>query len=177
MMCDEASQMVGWRASRSDTFKQQNTVYDQTLWTIHIGRLRQAVHESRAFGRLVTTHHRLAQESREEAERYLMASTLMVNLMPHGMYTNNWAAEPCPHHLNCFACGSDDTPNKGICELLVVDPEDEAQVEEVRRIHREASAILEVIPESSSPSISTISGFGRTRSGYLRPSRSVQRSA
>jgi hypothetical protein len=44
----------------------------------------------------------------------------MVNLMPHGMYTNNWAAEPCPHHLSCFACGSDDTLNKGICELLVV---------------------------------------------------------
>jgi hypothetical protein len=124
-----------------------NHIYDQTDMNTRINRLRDSVRSGQVFGYLTETYSMLAKQSRDEAEAYLKAKTLMVNPMPHGMCTNNWSAMPCPHHLGCFA--GNHQHSDGACENLEVEPQDKRSIQEIKRINREALIAIDVIPVQS----------------------------
>ncbi len=126
----------------------QNSVYDQTSSRERASRLQDAVRNGQLVGLISDTYSRLADISRDEAEQYLEAAMRMVNIMPHGLCTLNWAMSPCPHFLSCFTCGGDQK-DEGPCEHLLVDGNDRSQVEEVRRLRREAQTALGVVPRES----------------------------
>jgi len=124
-----------------------NHIYDQTSKKHRLENLRQAVRDGGVMGHITDNYRRLlASYSRTEAEQFLMAYTLMVNIMPHGACTLNWGLEPCPHYLGCLS----KVPNRqGPCEHFVVDKNDPAEIAELRRIARETKHALSVIPEQS----------------------------
>ena len=124
-----------------------NHVYDQTDMDTRVSRLKDSVRNGKVFGHLAETYSKLAEHSRDEAELYLKAKTIMVNPMPHGMCTNNWSAMPCPHHLGCFT-GNHESSD-GACEHLEVEPDDKQSIQDIQRINREASVAIEVIPIQS----------------------------
>ena len=126
----------------------QNAVYDQTTGVERTERLRQAVRDGQLTGVISETYSRLADTSREQAEEFLAAAMRMVNIMPHGLCTLNWAMSPCPHFLSCFTCGGEEG-DQGPCEHLVVDRDSESQINEVQRLRTEAQAALKVIPPES----------------------------
>lgn len=126
----------------------QNATYDQTSTGERAHRLQQAVRDGQIAGLIPDTYARLADISRDQAEEYLGAAMRMVNIMPHGLCTLNWAMSPCPHFLSCFACG-DDESHQGPCEHLLIDGDDSLQVAEVERLRSEAKQALTVIPPES----------------------------
>jgi hypothetical protein len=136
--------------------KRSNHTYDQTSKKQRLENLRQAVRTGDVLGHITETYNRLASYSREEAEQFLMAYTLMVNIMPHGACTLNWGLEPCPHHLGCFTKDGD---KKGPCEHFFLDKNDPNEVEEVQRIAREVEATLRNLPEQS-PQYEHYQGIG-----------------
>lgn len=122
----------------------QNATYDQTSKKLRAERVAQGIRDRMMVGIVPDTYHRLAEFSREEAEEYLDGAVRQVNPMPHGHCTLNWAQEPCPHHMSCFKHTSEE---ERACEHLVIDPEDEKQVDEVRRINRESGLQIKVLSE------------------------------
>ncbi|MDO9232715.1 MAG: hypothetical protein Q8N02_10660 [Methylotenera sp.] len=124
-----------------------NHIYDQTDMNTRIDRLRDSVRHGKVLGHLTETYNMLAEYSRDDAEQYLKANTLMGNPMPHGICTNNWSAIACPHHLSCFVGNHDKSDDD--CEHLVVDPHNMQSVLEIKRIYNEASIAIDVIPLQS----------------------------
>lgn len=127
---------------------QQNETYDQTLASTRAERLAQMQHSIRtgqAVGQAADNYVRLAGQSLEEAEQYLVAATRMVNRMPHGACTLNMNMNPCPHNLSCFSCNDASDP----CKHLVVDPTDRGQIQEIVKIRVEATRLVDSIPEES----------------------------
>jgi len=137
---DQIALIFGRKAS-------SNHIYDQTDMDTRISRLKESVRKGQVFGHMASTYSRLAEHSRDDAERYLAARTIMVNPMPHGLCSNNWSAAPCPHHLGCFA-GNHEQSN-GVCEHLEVEPDDFESIKEIERINREAAIAKIVIPAES----------------------------
>lgn len=126
---------------------QNNAVYDQTSIDVRMERLRDRIRKHEVFGIAVENYSRLADESREEAEHYLKAHTLMAANMPHGFCTLNWGMQPCPHQLSCFANSS--TVDNEPCEDLIVDYGNDQQMDEIKRINSEAKTMTTVIPNDS----------------------------
>lgn len=124
-----------------------NHIYDQTDMDTRISRLRESVRTGKVFGHMASTYNRIAEHSRDNAERYLAARTIMVNPMPHGLCSNNWSAMPCPHHLGCFAGNHEQSD--GVCEHLEVEPDDSESIQGIERINREAAIAKLVIPIES----------------------------
>jgi hypothetical protein len=81
--------------------------------------------------------------------------------MPHGIRRMNWAVEPCPHTLSCFACGDDE--DEALCEHLVVDLEDDSQLAEIQRINQNADAIVSHIQEECAQGSQQFEHFLRVR--------------
>ena len=127
----------------------QNATYDQTSSEERAERLRNAVRDGVIVGEISDTYSRLADISREQAEEYLAGALRMINIMPHGLCTLNWAMNPCPHYLSCFTCGGDSEENSGACEHLIVDRNNSGHVAEIRRLRSEAQVALKVIPSES----------------------------
>ena len=126
----------------------QNATYDQTPSRERASRLRKAVRDGQITGLIPDTYSRLSEVSRERAEEYLAAATRIINIMPHGLCTLNWAMNPCPHFLSCFTCGGGEA-NQGPCEHLIIDENDSCQVDEIKRLRSEAQHALTVIPSES----------------------------
>lgn len=137
---DQIALIFGRKAS-------SNHIYDQTDMDTRVSRLRDSVRNGQVFGHMATTYNQLAEYSRDDAERYLAARTIMVNPMPHGLCSNNWSATPCPHHLGCFA--GNHLESEGVCEHLEVEPADSEAIKEIERINREAAIATVVIPTES----------------------------
>ena len=117
--------------------------YDQTPLATRVQRLKEAVRDSLVIGGVSEIYQSLvADYSREDAERYLDSAIRMVNPMPHGVCTLNWASVPCPHHLSCFSredsCG-------GSCEHLIVDLNNADQRKEVQRLSDTADRMIEAL--------------------------------
>ena len=127
----------------------QNATYDQTSSEERAERLRNAVRDGIIVGEISETYSRLADITREQAEEYLAGALRMINIMPHGLCTLNWAMNPCPHYLSCFTCGGDREENSGACEHLIVDRNNSGHVAEIWRLRSEAQEALKVIPPES----------------------------
>lgn len=121
----------------------QNDTYDQTSSKTRLNNMRQAIRDGGAMGHVADTFHNIAEYSREEAEQYLKASTLQLNLMPHGGCSLNWGMSACESHNGCF--NSED----GVCEHLCIDPDNAQTKQELNRMQRESELALNVIPEQS----------------------------
>lgn len=121
-------------------YKKQNATYDQTSSKVRTARLKQAVRDKVAVGQVAESYNRIAEFSREDADDYLTAVLRMVNPMPHGVCTLDWATTPCPHHLSCFSC-DDEKP----CEHLLVEPTNEGTTSELKQVQREANGVVEAI--------------------------------
>jgi hypothetical protein len=120
----------------------QNDTYDQTSSKTRLNNMRQAIRDGGAIGHVVDTYHSIAVNSRNEAEKYLEASTLQLNLMPHGGALN-WGMKACQNHNGCFN-GID-----GLCENLCIDIKNQETKIELDRMMRETKTALAVIPEQS----------------------------
>jgi hypothetical protein len=140
------------------TYQKQNATYDQTTSRMRTARLKQAVREKIAVGQVSESFNRIAEFSREDAEDYLSAVLRMVNPMPHGVCTLDWASTPCPHHLSCFSC-EDEAP----CEHLIVEPEHDATVAELRRLQREADLTKSALQSQGVEQSPTLDHFERIR--------------
>jgi hypothetical protein len=123
-------------------YRNQNATYDQTSNKVRTERMKQAIRDGLAVGRVSETYNILCEFSREDAENYLSAVTRMVNPMPHGVCMLDWSTNPCPHHLSCFSCESD---KPGPCEHLVIDSRNEDHVNEIRQMSKEANLIISAI--------------------------------
>ena len=120
-------------------YKAQNATYDQTSNKKRQQRMRDAIKENKALGRISETFTRLAKIDREEAEEYLEATTRMINPMPHGMCLLDWSSTPCPHNLSCFDCESH---KPSLCEHLVVDKTVEVHLSEIKRLGKESESVI-----------------------------------
>lgn len=139
-------------------YQKQNATYDQTSSKVRTERLKQAVRDRTAFGQVAETYSRIVEYSREDAEDYLRAVLRMVNPMPHGVCTLDWATTPCPHHLSCFS-GDEEEP----CEHLVIEPSHDATVEELERIQREAQLTIAALESQGVEESPTMDHFKRIR--------------
>lgn len=122
-----------------------NHVYDQTSKKKRLENIRQAVRDGKSMGHISENYNRLAEYSRDEAEQYLIANTLMVNIMPHGVCTLSWGMNACPNYLSCFTGKTD----SGVCECFQIDLSDKTQLFELQRIERELAATICQMPPSS----------------------------
>ena len=120
-----------------------NHVYDQTSSKTRLNNMREAIRDGGAIGHVAETYDAIAEYSREEAEQYLIACTLQLNLMPHGGCSLNWGMKACPHHNSCFN-GED-----GLCDHLCINPNDQETKVELSLMAREADTALLMIPEES----------------------------
>lgn len=139
-------------------YKAQNATYDQTTSKVRADRLKQAVRDKVVVGQVADSYSRLAEFSRDDAEDYLAAVLRMINPMPHGICTLDWATTPCPHHLSCFSC-RDKLP----CEHLIVDPSDKSTEAELGRMQREAGLVITAIHAQGVENSPTIDHFKRIR--------------
>ncbi|MDO9520572.1 MAG: hypothetical protein Q7L19_10200 [Pseudohongiella sp.] len=121
-------------------YKKQNSTYDQTTGKQRTARLKAAVRDKIAVGQVAESYNVIADYSRTDAEEYLSAVLRMVNPMPHGVCTLDWATTPCPHHLSCFSC-NDEMP----CEHLIIEASHESSVTELKCIQREADMSIAAI--------------------------------
>ncbi len=129
-------------AGRKDS--SQTSVYDHTTAVARahqLTSLREGIQSGEVFGVTTETYHTIKIDDPELAEEYLIASTLVVNSMPHGNCTMNLALTPCEHHLSCLSSNI----GGGCCEHLHVDLNDAGQVESIKNIRDRAVAILEYI--------------------------------
>lgn len=139
-------------------YKAQNATYDQTSSKVRAARLKQAIRDKMVVGQVTDSYSRLAEFSREDADDYLDAVLRMVNPMPHGVCTLDWATTPCPHHLSCFSC-RDELP----CEHLIVDPGDKSTKAELDCMQREADLVIAAIRSQGIDSSPTVDHFKRIR--------------
>lgn len=112
--------------------------------------MRQDIRGGNVVGNTAETYSKLRIENSGLAEEYLIASTLVVNWMPHGGCTLNLALTPCVHNLSCFSSSMDGN----LCNHLQVDVTDLKQVREVERLRQHALELTRVIEElggSNSP--------------------------
>ena len=121
----------------------QNDTYDQTSSKTRLNNMRQAIRDGGAIGHVADTYHNICDYSRQEAEQYLEASTLQLNLMPHGGCSLNWGMNACQNHNGCF------NGDNGLCENLCIDPDNQETKLELDRMMRETETALVVIPEQS----------------------------
>lgn len=121
----------------------QNHVYDQTTAKTRLNRLRQAIKDGGAMGHIADTYNNISQYSRLEAISYLEASTIQLNLMPHGGCSLNWGMQACDNHNGCFN-GKD-----GLCKKLNLDLKDSETKIELDRMFNEAKIAIKVIPKIS----------------------------
>lgn len=121
----------------------QNDTYDQTSSKTRLNNMRQAIRDGGAIGHVADTYHNICEYSRQEAEQYLEASTLQLNLMPHGGCSLNWGMKACQNHNGCF------NSENGLCQNLCIDPENHETKIELDRMMRETEIALVVIPEQS----------------------------
>lgn len=135
-----ASDQVGLLFNRASD---QNDTYDQTSSKTRLNNMRAAIRDGGAMGHVADTYKEIAEYSREEAESYLAACTLQLNLMPHGGCSLNWGMEACPNHNSCF------NGEEGLCEHLCINPDDQGEVVELTRMARETETALRIIPEAS----------------------------
>lgn len=131
---------IGLYLNRSPS---QNSTYDQTSSKTRLNNMRKAIRDGGAMGHIADTYHNIAEDSREEAEQYLAATTLQLNLMPHGGCSLNWGMKACQNHNACF------NSENGVCENLCVDLENQDTKIELHRMMRETKTALSVIPEQS----------------------------
>ncbi|TCS40086.1 hypothetical protein [Reinekea marinisedimentorum] len=134
------SEQVALLFNRSEA---QNHVYDQTLSTTRLKSLKNSIKEGNAIGHVADTYSNIATYSRKQAEEYLEACTLQMNLMPHGGCSLNWGMESCQNHNACF-----NSP-EGVCKSLCLDLNDPETKKEVVQLHKEAASALLYIPETS----------------------------
>lgn len=139
-------------------YQKQNATYDQTSSKVRTARLKQAVRDKIAVGQVSESYNRIAEFSREDAEDYLAAVLRMVNPMPHGVCTLDWASTPCPHHLSCFSCDDEAT-----CEHLIVEPSHDATVAELQRMQREAQLTIVALESQGVDESPTMDHFKRIR--------------
>ncbi len=121
----------------------QNDTYDQTSSKTRLNNMREAIRDGGAIGHVSDVYHEIAEYSREEAEQYLQACTLQLNLMPHGGCSLNWGMSACTHHNGCF------NDQDGICEHLCIDLTEQETITELTRLKQETNTALSVIPEES----------------------------
>lgn len=121
----------------------QNDTYDHTPFIVRLSNIRQAIRDGGAMGHIAETYELIADTSRKDAEEYLKAATLFLNLMPHGGCTLNWGVKACKNHNACFN-GSD-----GVCEHLCIDHQNPETSQELDRMMLETETALEVIPTES----------------------------
>lgn len=121
----------------------QNDTYDQTSSKTRLNNMREAIRSGSALGHISDVYHNLAEYSRDDAEKYLGASTLQLNLMPHGGCTLNWGMKACKNHNGYF--NSED----GLCENLCIDVNNQDTKYELDRLLRESNQALSIIPEES----------------------------
>ena len=139
-------------------YQKQNSTYDQTSSKLRTQRLKQAVRENIAVGQVAESYSRIADYSREDAEDYLRAVLRMINPMPHGVCTLDWATTPCPHHLSCFSA-DEEKP----CEHLIIEPSHDPTVEGLERIQREAKLTIEALELQGVDASPTMDHFKRIR--------------
>lgn len=121
----------------------QNDTYDQTSNKTIVNNMRQAIRDGGAIGHIAETYDNIAEHSRLDAEQYLKATTLHLNLMPHGSCSLNWGMNACQNHNGCFN-GED-----GLCENLCIDSKNHETKLELDRMMGETEIALVVIPEQS----------------------------
>jgi hypothetical protein len=137
-------------------YQKENAVYDQTSSKVRVARLKEAVRDNTAVGQVAVTYGRLSDYSRDEAEDYLAAVLRMVNPMPHGVCTLDWATTPCPHHLSCFSC-EDQKP----CEHLLVEASHDVSRVELERLQREADLTIAALGSQGVDDSPTLDHFKR----------------
>ncbi len=121
----------------------QNDTYDQTSSRTRLNNMREAIRNGGAIGHVSDVYHDIAEYSRDEAEQYLKASTLQLNLMPHGGCSLSWGMKACENHHGCF------NGENGLCENLCIDIKDEETQNELLRMMGETKSALSIIPEQS----------------------------
>jgi hypothetical protein len=131
-------------AGRKDSA--QMKVYDHTPASVRsdqLSRMRLDIKGGQIKGNTAETYSQLRIENSELAEEYLIASTLVVNSMPHGSCTLNLALTPCIHNLSCFSANEDG----GLCNHLQVDAGDVKQIQEVERLHGQSLALMHTVKD------------------------------
>jgi hypothetical protein len=125
----------------------QNSVYSHIPQKHRTDGIKSLIERGAVTGPLASAVGKIAEHSREDAEKYLAAMTRTHTPMPHGLCTLNWALETCPHHLSCFSCNTD-TSGKGVaCEHLVVDTTDVAHTTEITRLRDTSRALVAALEE------------------------------
>jgi len=128
---------------------QYNATYDQTKASTRTENLRLAIQRGTAVGGIVDNYNSIAKYSKKDAEAFLLAGTLMVNLMPHGACTLNWGLEHCPNFNSCLNVNDGEDERGSICEHFVVDIGDSNQLREIEIVVIDADASLKVMPKKS----------------------------
>lgn len=136
-MPDQMISLVFGRKAKS------NHTYDQTPMIERIEGVRDAIRKGKWQSHLSENYNRLAEYSREDAEQYLAATTLMIHVLPHGVCALPFGMDACVNYLSCFT-GEDDS---GPCTYLQIDLDDKAQYQEIRRLSRDVDATLSMLPE------------------------------
>lgn len=125
----------------------QNHVYDQTSASTRLEQLRNVVRDDKGYGILQDNYNRIAEYSRDEAENYLQAKTIMIRVMPHGGCTHNFVGDVCPHHNSCFV--REDPRLDGVCEHLNIDDVNIEQIKEIERLYQENDLAMKLLPDNS----------------------------
>lgn len=131
-----------------------------------LAKMRRNIQEGDVVGNTADTYYKLKVENSQLAEDYLIASTLVVNWMPHGGCTLNLALTPCVHNLSCFSS------SKGgdLCNHLQVNTHDRKQIIEVNRLHQDSMTLLRTMEEiggASSPQYEHYSRVARNTQKLL----------
>ncbi|MFT6091298.1 hypothetical protein [Sulfitobacter sp.] len=151
-----------------------NSVYDQTSSKVRRKRLQNAMVDGLLIGHAAQAFDRIAKEGPKEAAEYLETSTKFYNPMPHGICRLNWALEPCPHTLSCFSCDDENFDDSKPCVHLIVDTTNEAQLDEIDLIHRNASEVMNQIEEiggEASPQYVRFDRIARSTASLLKDAR------
>lgn len=171
-LTDTQASLLAGRKNHSQT-----KVYDHTPASVRadqLARMRQDIKDGRIKGNTAESYAKLRIENSELAEEYLIASTLVVNRMPHGGCTLNLALTPCVHNLSCFSSN----PNGDLCNHLQVDVSDLKQIQEVGRLHDQSLALMNSIKEiggNSSPQYEHYSRIANSTKQLLEASRDFVR--
>lgn len=120
-----------------------NSPYNQMTNEERREAVSGGVQDAVITGHISDTYRAIAEVDRDEAEQYLRAMTRQLNVMPHGICAKDLVTDPCPHHLSCFSCEVDPNGVGKPCSFLILDRTDRTQLEEVKRLHQNAEAMLE----------------------------------
>lgn len=129
--------------NRKDT--SANSVYNQMSNAERREKVKEGIHDG-MIGGVVAGVVKRADVTQDEANDILASRLRQINVMPHGLCLKDLATEPCPHHMSCFATGSEDG-NNGVCNHLLVDTGDPEQIAAIRREHQNATAMVEMFED------------------------------